>query len=117
MKHTIYGIGGYDPNKPNNNIIQEYDDGTELLVPEEATPASIRVALRRLHGITTSQLDVVIDQAISSMPDAGAQEDARILWMYAVEIQRTHPLVAAVGSALNLNDQQIDDVFRTAATV
>ena len=30
---TVYGEGGFDPNKPNNNIIEQYDDGVD--VPEE----------------------------------------------------------------------------------
>lgn len=25
MKVTVYGEGGYDPDKPNNNIIEEYE--------------------------------------------------------------------------------------------
>jgi hypothetical protein len=25
MKLITYGIGGYDPNKPNNNIVEEID--------------------------------------------------------------------------------------------
>jgi hypothetical protein len=25
MKHITYGIGGYDPTKPNNNIVEEID--------------------------------------------------------------------------------------------
>jgi hypothetical protein len=25
MKYTTYGIGGYDPTKPNNNIVEEID--------------------------------------------------------------------------------------------
>jgi hypothetical protein len=25
MKSTTYGIGGYDPSKPNNNIVEEID--------------------------------------------------------------------------------------------
>jgi hypothetical protein len=29
MKQTTYGIGGYDPTKPNNNIVEEID------IPEE----------------------------------------------------------------------------------
>ena len=29
MKNTTYGIGGYDPTKPNNNIVEEID------LPEE----------------------------------------------------------------------------------
>lgn len=27
MIHTTYGEGGYDETKPNNNIIEQYDDG------------------------------------------------------------------------------------------
>lgn len=30
MKSTTYGIGGYDPNKPNNNIVEEIDIPDEL---------------------------------------------------------------------------------------
>jgi len=25
IKQTTYGIGGYDPSKPNNNIVEEID--------------------------------------------------------------------------------------------
>jgi len=25
MKYTTYGIGGYDPTKPNDNIVEEID--------------------------------------------------------------------------------------------
>jgi hypothetical protein len=31
MKMTTYGAGGYDPNKPNNNIVEEID------IPDEET--------------------------------------------------------------------------------
>jgi hypothetical protein len=24
-KHVVYGLGGYDPTKPNNNIVEEYE--------------------------------------------------------------------------------------------
>lgn len=36
MKFVTYGLGGYDPNKPNGNIVEEYDDGIEA-EPEEET--------------------------------------------------------------------------------
>lgn len=29
--HTIYGVGGFDPSKPNNNIVEEY----EVVVEDE----------------------------------------------------------------------------------
>lgn len=118
MGTIVYGPGGYDASKPNNNVIETYEDSVaNMPPPSTATPASIRVALRRLHNITLLQLDDVITQVIASLPDAGAQADAEILWEYAIEIQRAHPLVAAIAAALNLNDQQIDDVFREAANV
>ena len=25
MKHTVFGLGGYDTSKPNNNIVEEYE--------------------------------------------------------------------------------------------
>ena len=31
MKQTIYDLGGYDPTKPNNNIVEEID------IPDEET--------------------------------------------------------------------------------
>ena len=117
MLVTIYGIGGYDPTKPNNNIIAEYDDGVSLYVPESASPATIRVALRRLHGITNATLDATVTAVLSSISDPGERDDAETLWLYSVSIRRDHPLVAAVGVAFNLSSEQIDDVFRTAETV
>jgi len=35
MKTITYGIGGYDPTKPNNNIVEEID------LPEEETNETI----------------------------------------------------------------------------
>jgi len=35
MKSITYGIGGYDPTKPNNNIVEEID------LPDEETNETI----------------------------------------------------------------------------
>jgi len=117
MRITKYGIGGYDPSKPNNNVIEEYDDGVPEPVPEAASPATIRVALRRLHGVTNAALDATVGAVLAGIADPGERDDAETLWLYSVSIRRDHPLVAAVGVALNLSSDQIDDVFRTAETV
>jgi hypothetical protein len=44
-KHTVYGIGGYDPSKPNNNIIEEYevDDIRQPLDPTGALATLLAV--------------------------------------------------------------------------
>ena len=117
MLVTIYGIGGYDPTKPNNNIIAEYDDGVSLYVPESASPATIRVALRRLHGITNATLDATVAAVLAGISDPGERDDAETLWLYSVSMRRDHPLVAAVAQAFSLTDAQTDEVFRVAATV
>lgn len=86
-------------------------------VPEAASPATIRVALRRLHGITNSVLDATVGAVLSTISDPGERDDAETLWLYSVSIRRDHPLVAAVAQAFNLTDAQTDEVFRVAETV
>jgi hypothetical protein len=117
MMHTTYGPGGYDPTKPNNNIIEQYDDGQPLPVPDAASPATIRVALRRLHGVTNAQLDATVQAVLAGIADPGERDDAETLWLYSVSIRRDHPLVAAVAQAFSLTDAQTDEVFRVAATI
>jgi hypothetical protein len=117
MMHTTYGPDEYDPTKPNNNIIEQYDDGQPLPVPDAASPATIRVALRRLHGVTNAQLDATVGAVLAAIPDPGERDDAETLWLYSVSIRRDHPIVAAVGAALNLTPAEVDDVFRLAATI
>jgi hypothetical protein len=116
MRHIVYGLGGYDPLKPNNNIVEDYDDGILEPVPESASPATIRVALRRLHGVTNAALDATVAAVIDSLP-ADEQDDAETMWLYSVSIRRDHPLVAAVGQVLSLTSSQIDEVFRLADTI
>lgn len=117
-KLLLYGNGGYDPTKPDNNLIEEVEipDGPEP-VPETASPATIRVALRRLHGVRNSTLDATVGAVIASIEDNEQAEDAETLWLYSVSIRRDHPLVAAVAQALNLTPSQIDEVFREASRV
>ena len=117
MRHIVYGIGGYDPSKPNDNIVEDYDDGIMEPVPEAASPATIRVALRRLHGVTNAALDATVGAVLASIQDPGERDDAETMWLYSVSIRRDHPLVAAVAVAFNLTDAQTDEVFRVAETI
>lgn len=44
MLVTVYGIGGHDPAKPNENILSQYDDGrpdTPVTVPIEVDPQAL----------------------------------------------------------------------------
>jgi hypothetical protein len=43
-------------------------------------------------------------------------DQARIIWTRAGTVKRAHPLVAVLGQVLNKTDEQLDDLFRLAAT-
>jgi hypothetical protein len=51
MNRTIvYGLGGYDPSKPNDNIVEIIDIPDEETVNEESIDPSNRSILSRLVG-------------------------------------------------------------------
>ncbi len=79
-------------------------------VPETVSPRQARLALLGLGMLAA------VDQALAAIP--GPQgEAARIDWEYATEVQRQSPLIAALGPALGLTPEQIDDLFRAAETL
>ncbi|CCE94655.1 conserved hypothetical protein [Sinorhizobium fredii HH103] len=61
-------------------------------------------------GFTLAQVSAVID----AMPEGAEKETARIEWEYATTFNRTHPLIASVGGALGLTDEQIDAMWTAA---
>lgn len=48
---------------------------------------------------------------------AGADELTQLAWSEAVEYRRTSPTILALAAALELTDEQVDDLFRTAMTI
>ena len=86
-------------------------------VPESITPAQLRVAARRLYGITAEQIDGVADAIIGSIPDDNERNDSRLMWDYAVVIERKNPLLVPAGALLELTDAQLDEVFRVGALI
>jgi hypothetical protein len=79
-------------------------------VPETVSPRQARLAL-----LGIGMLDEV-EQALAAIPGAEGAA-ARIDWEYATEVQRKSPLIAALGPALGLTAEQIDDLFRSAVTL
>jgi hypothetical protein len=52
MKHTVFGLGGYDPSKPNNNIVEEY----EIDVPQQPLQGvEVLATLNAVLGIWSLQ--------------------------------------------------------------
>lgn len=79
-----------------------------VLVPKEVTMRQARLALRAAGKLAA------VAAAIDAMPSP-TKEDAQIEWEYSNTLRRDHPLVAALGPALNLTGEQLDGLFITAA--
>ncbi len=79
-------------------------------VPKEVTMRQARLALR-----TAGKLAAVA-AAIDAMPSPN-KENAQIEWEYSNTLRRDHPLVTALGPALSLTGEQLDQLFITAATL
>jgi len=79
-----------------------------VVVPAEVTMRQARLALNNAGLLST------ITAAINAMPSP-AKEAAQIEWEYSNTLRRDHPLVAALGPALNLTGEQLDGLFITAA--
>ena len=62
IKSVVYGLGGYDETKPNNNLVfTEYYSKDELIAleTEEAKAAEKQALLERL-GITADQAKLLL---------------------------------------------------------
>lgn len=76
------------------------------------TVVSMRQARRAMLRVgILDQVQAVID----SLPEEQAAE-ARIDWEFSTDVRRDWPLVVALGPALGLTDEQIDDLFTLAST-
>jgi hypothetical protein len=72
------------------------------------TPRQARLELSKRNLLTN------IDTIIASLP-AEQQELVQIEWEYAVSIERNSPWVIQLGSALGLDEEGLDELFKAAA--
>lgn len=79
-------------------------------VPMSVTPKQARLALLGAGLLAT------VEGAIASLP--GIEGDAaRVTWEFANEFKRNDPLLLQIAGVLELDDEQIDQLFTTAATL
>lgn len=81
-----------------------------VIVPSTISPRQIRLWLVT-HGIDLSNVDTVINAIV----DDTLREKTKIEWEFAPYVERNHPMIDALGSALNLTNEQIDQAFIEAA--
>jgi len=75
-------------------------------VPDSVSPLQARRALRNV-GLLDTVNDIV----------AAADDDTRDAWEYTIEVRRDSPILSALAGQLGMTDEQIDDLFRVAATL
>lgn len=104
-------VTGYQSHPGNGFDEALADDHPDLLayiagpiVPQSVTPLQARKALRQANLYDTV------------MAWIGQQSDeVQETWEYALEIRRDNPIIADVAAALELTEQQVDDLFILAA--
>lgn len=96
---------------------------TPLPVPAEVGRAQLYAALLILHGIEEAAIETAVAAVIASLPPAD-QAVAQILWTKASGCKRDNALILAAASIVVLGDasigltaDQVDTVFRFAATI
>lgn len=97
----------------NDGGVTFYRDGNIVVapVPDEVPLWAFRASLV-LGGVTESQVNALI----AALPEP-SKTVATIQWNYGNFIERGHALISQLGSDLGMTSAQIDDVFRTAASL
>ena len=62
IKDVIYGLGGYDESKPDNNVIETtyYTDAELLEIAEEEVKATQKQALLNKLGLTAEEAQLLL---------------------------------------------------------
>ena len=135
--YAEHGVLPVAPTEPpaHDPIAQTLQDAAELIEgtwvqtwrvlqasPEEVAqrraarvPAAVTMRQARLALLGAGKLSMV-DAAIAAMPEP-QKSAARIEWEYSGEVQRHNGFVSALGPALGLSPEQIDELFIAAATL
>ena len=74
-----------------------------VVVPQSVSPRQIRQALTRA-GLRAS-----VEAAV-----AAGDQDTKDWYEFATAFERSNPVVAALGAALNVSDAQLDDLWTLA---
>ena len=81
-------------------------------VPPQVSARQIRLWLVR-NGVPLATVEAAID----SITDQPTRDSVRVEWEYAPYVERTHPWLVPLASALGLDEANIDAAFREAAVL
>lgn len=116
--------------EPNNSVSVTSDSGVTRTWTHEQWAADHLACLGELDlrqfvpaTITATQARIALKGAgllptVQAMIDAqGEDSEIAIFWEYSITYGRRHPLLLQMASALNLSEDQVDALFRSAARV
>ena len=121
------------PTPPHDPFTQTCEEGTPVqidsvwkqqwvvrnLTPEELkarVPTVVTMRQARL-ALLQSNLLSQVEAAIAAIEDPAQRQAVQIEWEYAAEVNREHPWVQSLATALDLSEGQLDDLFTLAATL
>lgn len=81
------------------------------VVPESVTQRQARLALLQMGKLNEAEA------ALQAIEDAVLRKAALIEWEYADIIRRDHPLIAQIATALEITEQEIDELFLLAGSI
>jgi hypothetical protein len=58
-----------------------------------------------------------VDAAIEAIPDQLERDSVRVEWDFAPYVERSHPMLMPLASALGLSEEQVDQAFQQAAVL
>lgn len=105
-----------DPAK--QHAVQRNGEWVVEFIPAEPPPlvaGSVTMRQAKLQLLKAGLLDQA-NAAIQAMPGTDGRA-AQIEWASATTLRRDHPLVAALGSQLGLDEASIDTLFAEAAQI
>lgn len=85
--------------------------------PETLEQWRARAVVSRFQARAALHLAGMLEQVQTMMDNPATDMLARLAWQDAQEFRRTSPTVQAMGAALGLTAEQLDNLFRQAATI
>lgn len=97
----------------------EFHGNYEIIIEEVVEPKDVplEVALWKLRFILSQmQLEQSVTNAIDELPEP-QKTAANYIWNFGTAVDRYSPTVSMIKEVLNINDNQVDDIFIEANKV
>lgn len=100
-----------------STLIASLQSAYDAAIASVQTPPPDEVLLWQFRtAVTLAGLKESVDSTIAGLPEP-AKTIATEKWEYGNTIRRNHPMIAQLSALLGLTSAQVDDVFKTAASL